>query len=158
MKSMKSFKQQSQAGFTLIELMIVVAIIGILAAVAIPQYSDYTVKAKVGNALSSVGPLKTAVALCAQENGNVVTTCTTGAAGIPTFSPTKEISAASVSAGVVSLTFATGVGKGVDGITITMQPNITDTNVTWLNIADSITNTAAKDAILKNNIAAASTP
>jgi type IV pilus assembly protein PilA len=70
-----NFKQRAQAGFTLIELMIVVAIIGILAAVAIPQYRDYTAKAKAGNALSSVDMLKTAVALCAQENSGVLTDC-----------------------------------------------------------------------------------
>jgi prepilin-type N-terminal cleavage/methylation domain-containing protein len=60
-------EEASQAGFTLIELMIVVAIIGILAAVAIPAYSDYTAKAKVANAMSAVDSLKTAVALCAQK-------------------------------------------------------------------------------------------
>ena len=60
---------RAQSGFTLIELMIVVAIAGILAAVAIPQYGDYTMRAKVSNVLAAAAPLKTAVALCVQENG-----------------------------------------------------------------------------------------
>lgn len=66
MKSMKMMKK-AQAGFTLIELMIVVAIIGILAAVAIPAYQDYTVRAKVQEAVSLASPALTAVGLACSE-------------------------------------------------------------------------------------------
>lgn len=59
-----------QQGFTLIELMIVVAIIGILAAIAIPAYQDYTQRAQVGEAFSMVSGAKTAIAEFAQTNGS----------------------------------------------------------------------------------------
>ena len=148
MKSMKMVKK-AQAGFTLIELMIVVAIIGILAAVAIPAYSDYTVKAKVANALSAAGSLKTAVALCAQEAG-AVANCNDGTAAIPTFNATKEVASATVTAGVIVLTL-TDIGKSTDGKKITMTPTLGATSMTWLNSSDITANAAAQAAILKNN-------
>ncbi len=142
---------KKQQGFTLIELMIVVAIIGILAAVAIPAYSDYTIKAKVGNAMSSVGSLKTAVSVCIQEAGGVPDTCDTGTVNIPDFTPTTEVAGATVADGVIVATLETGIGAGVDGLTITFTPTVGASSITWRNTT-TVTNPAALRDIEKNNL------
>jgi type IV pilus assembly protein PilA len=150
MKSMKMMKQRAQAGFTLIELMIVVAIIGILAAVAIPAYTDYTIRAKIANALGSVAAVKTAIGLCSQENGGVLTTCDSGSGGVPVFTATKEVASAVATDGVIVLTLATGIGAGVDGLTITMTPTVNADAIKWVNTT-TVTQGAALTAITKNN-------
>lgn len=153
MKSMKIVKK-TQAGFTLIELMIVVAIIGILAAVAIPAYSDYTAKAKASNALSAVGPIKTAVAMCAQEAGEA-TKCNEkdSPTVIPKLTETKEVASMTVvDAGVIEITLK-DIGKGSAGAKVKFTPNVGTSAVTWkVDAAGITTNDALKAAFEKNNI------
>ena len=115
-----------QQGFTLIELMIVVAIIGILAAIALPAYQDYTVRAKVSEGLIIGGAAKNAVSEAFQSSGIVPTTNAT--AGIAVTTASKYVSSLNVGAGgVITIAFNTTAGHipellGANQFTLT--PNI----------------------------------
>jgi type IV pilus assembly protein PilA len=131
MKFMK-MTQRAQAGFTLIELMIVVAIIGILAAVALPAYQTYTKKAKFSEVVLSTAGLKTAVEICAQDLAGVGT-CNAGGNGIAADSAVAVgyVASTKTAAGVITATaIATG---GLNGETYIMTPTFSAAGaVSWV--------------------------
>ena len=124
-------KQRAQQGFTLIELMIVVAIIGILAAVAIPQYRDYTNKSKGASAIASIDTYKKGVAICIQQEGGVATACDTGYDGIPTWTATPLLSAVTVADGVITATVPIGAMGNTAAGSIELRPTAEAARISW---------------------------
>ena len=140
---MKASLRKAQQGFTLIELMIVVAIIGILAAIAIPQYQTYVAKSQVARAMEETGALKTAYEDCLNNGQTAANACNMGAtssniisfsapltstAGTPLTATTAVNSAALTPTGTISATFA---GNASSALT-----SGTAKTITWTRTAD----------------------
>ena len=121
---------KQQKGFTLIELMIVIAIIGILAAIAIPAYQDYTIRSKVSEGLNLAGAAKLAVAETYDSKGGFPISGNISY-GLPTAGSIAGNYVASVSAnagdGVITITYNTNVGgnPSADGKNIILTPDTT---------------------------------
>lgn len=107
--------KKMQKGFTLIELMIVVAIIGILAAIAIPAYQDYTIRAKVTEAVNAMAPAKTSVSEFYVSQGTMPTNAL--AAGFETTINSKYVNTLgytnnTTNTGTIRVSISSGVGGG----------------------------------------------
>lgn len=116
-------------GFTTIELMIAVAIIGVLAAIAIPAYQNYIIRAKVSEALTFASQAKTAVAEYYQSQGTLPADSPT--AGLATSITGTNVSQVTVAAGVITVT-ASIAGVPTASSNIIFSPSVGPSGITWV--------------------------
>ncbi|WP_437126335.1 pilin [Noviherbaspirillum album] len=124
-------KANVQKGFTLIELMIVVAIIGILAAVAIPAYQNYVSKAKFQDIVSAAASVEKAISLCLNENAGDAGACDTAEkVGLTSITNSKEASTAlAITATTAAVTATANAGAG--GYTYINTPAMNGSQIVW---------------------------
>jgi type IV pilus assembly protein PilA len=125
MKKYNSAK--SMQGFTLIELMIVIAILGILMAIAIPAYQDYTVRAKVSEGMNLAGAAKLAVAETMSSTG--VWAADEAAAGVSTTITGNNVSGVDITDGRITMTYSNE--PKITGTTLVLSPTFTGGSVAW---------------------------
>lgn len=124
----------NQKGFSLIEIMVVIAIISILSGIAIPGYQGYMQKAAMTDVLQTILPYKNSVELCSFNQGDL-TQCASGKDNIPNNVKGKYLSAIDVKAGVITFT----ADKALSGLSATLTPLNTNNNMPfqWTIVCES---------------------
>lgn len=143
MNRIQTMKRRAQAGFTLIELMIVVAIIGILAAIALPAYQDYTIRTQVAEGPTLASGLKTAVADYFSSSGafpaaNINAVCGDNATtacpgGTSTDNKGNYVTSLAVLGGVLNVTYGAKANQAIAGSVLSLRPGLdTASNISWI--------------------------
>jgi type IV pilus assembly protein PilA len=134
---------RKQTGFTLIELLMVLVIVGILAAVAVPQYSTYTKKAKFSEVVAATAPYKLGVAECYMRTA-ALTSCDAGSNGVPAAAGAAGyVTSIAVTDGVITATSTLDNGAATPvAYTYVLTPTATAATMTW-----AVAGTCSTDAI-----------
>lgn len=141
--------KQVQKGFTLIELMIVVAIIGILAAIAIPAYQDYTIRSQVTEGLNLAGAAKAAIAETYAQAGTWPANNTAAGLDAAANITGKYVTSVGVNGGIITITYGKQANNNVNGSTLIITPGTSpNLDVAWI----------CGDHTTPANITAAATP
>jgi type IV pilus assembly protein PilA len=116
-------------GFTLIELMIVIAILGILLAIAIPAYQDYTIRAKVSEGINLAASAKLGISEYVQSEGDWP--ADNAAAGLNATIKGNDVSGVAVADGIITITYGDGAPPEIDGSTLMLSPRTTGGSTIW---------------------------
>ena len=128
---------KKQQGFTLIELMIVVAIIGILAAIAIPAYQDYTIRAQVSEGLNLADGSKTAVVEFYQDRGTWPTDNTEAGVSAHSTIVGKYVTDVQIGNNVITVTYGNEANAKISGANLTMTATDETGSVSWACAGDA---------------------
>ncbi len=120
-----------QQGFTLIELMIVVAIIGIIAMLAMPLYQNYLIRAQIAEGLNISGPVKTAIAEFHEQGGAFPANNADAALNAPTSYSGKYVDSISVNGPIISILYGNDANAQINGSTVTITAIASPGALSW---------------------------